>query len=82
MIILMLVSYFMDGNRLQVISEERDLGLGVITSEDLKWGKQCVAVVKQGNKILEMIKRNFHRLEETTLYFKKKFTPRTFMITV
>ena len=28
-------SYFMDGNRLQVVSEERDLG--VIMSEDLKW---------------------------------------------
>ena len=28
-------------------------------SEDLKWEKQCVAAVKQGNKILGMIKRNF-----------------------
>ena len=34
----------MDGNRLQVVSEERDLG--VIMSEDLKWEKQCVAAVK------------------------------------
>ena len=48
---------FMDGNRLQVVSEERDLG--VIMSEDLKWEKQCVAAVKQSNKIFGMIKRNF-----------------------
>ena len=47
----------MDGNRLQIVSEERDLG--VIMSEDLKCEKQCVAAVKQGNKILGMIKRNF-----------------------
>jgi len=52
-------SYFMDGNRLQVVSEERDLG--VIMSEDLKLEKQCVVVVKQGNKMLGMIKRNFYR---------------------
>jgi len=32
-------SYFMDGNRLQVVSEERNPGL--ITSEDLKWEKLC-----------------------------------------
>ena len=56
----------MDGNRLQVVSDETDLG--VIMSEDLKWEKQCVAAVKQGNKILGMIKRNFtHRSEETIM---------------
>lgn len=63
-------SYFMDGNRLQVVSEERDLG--VIMSEDLKWEKQCVAAVKQGNKILGMIKRNFtDRSEETIMSLYK-----------
>jgi len=56
----------MDGNRLQVVSDETDLG--VIMSEDLKWEKQCVAAVKQGNKILGMIKRNFtDRSEETIM---------------
>ena len=50
-----ITSYFIDGNRLQVVSKERDLG--VIMSEDLKWEKQCVAAVKLGNKILGMIKR-------------------------
>jgi len=60
----------MDGNRLQVVSEERDLG--VIMSEDLKWEKQCVAAVKQGNKILGMIKRNFtDRSEETIMSLYK-----------
>ena len=44
-------SYFMDSDRLQVVSEERDLG--VIVSEDLKWEKQCAAAVKQGKKYLE-----------------------------
>jgi len=34
-------------------------------------GKQCVAAVKQGNKILEMIKRNFHRSEETIMSLYK-----------
>ena len=55
-----------DGNRLQVVSEERDLG--VIMSEGLQWEKQCVAAVKQRNKILGMIKRNFtDRSEETIM---------------
>ena len=65
----------MDGNRLQVVSEERDLG--VIMSEDLKWEKQCVAVVKQGSKILGMIKRNFtDRLQETIMSLYKSLVRR------
>jgi len=30
---------------------------GIVT-DDLKWDKQCVAVVKKANKLLGMIKRN------------------------
>ena len=60
----------MDGNRLQVVSEERNPGL--IMSEDLKWEKQCVAAVKQGNKILGIIKRSFtDRSEETIVSLYK-----------
>jgi len=51
------LNYVMDATKLQVVSEER--GLGIIVSDDLKWEKQCTVAVKQANKILGMIKRNF-----------------------
>ena len=41
-------SYFMDGNRLQVVSEEKDLG--VIVSEDLKWEN---SVLRQLSKVIK-----------------------------
>ena len=45
-------------------------------SEHLKWEKQCVAAVKQGNKILGMIKRNFtDRSEETMSLYKSLVRP-------
>jgi len=50
------VNYVMDATQLQVVSEERNLG--IIVSYYLKWEKQYAAV-KQANKILGMIKRNF-----------------------
>jgi len=49
--------YDIDGLQLQVLSEEKDLG--VIICRDLKWEKQCNAAVRTANKILSMIKRNF-----------------------
>ena len=51
------INYIMDTTQLQVVSEERDLGITV--SDDLLWKKQCTAAVKQANKILGMIMRNF-----------------------
>jgi len=64
------VNYVMDTTQLQVVSEERDLG--IIVSDDLKWEKQCTAAVKQANKILGMIKRNFvDRSKETILALYK-----------
>ena len=46
--------------------------LGVIVSDDLKWDKQCVAVVKNANKLLGMIKRNFiDRFKATILALYK-----------
>ena len=35
------VDYIMDGKRLETVTEEKDLG--VIISEDHKWGKQLLA---------------------------------------
>jgi len=53
-----LVHYATHGtSQLQAATEERDLG--VMVSEDLKWENQCIALVKKGNKLLGMIKRNF-----------------------
>jgi len=40
--------YFMDAVQLQVVDEEKDLG--VVVTDDLKWGNQCVAAVKQASK--------------------------------
>ena len=41
------VNNVMDATQLQVVSEERDLG--IIVSDDLMWEKQCTAAVKQAN---------------------------------
>jgi len=40
----------MSGNKLDIVDEEKDLG--VIVSKDLKWDKQCSQAVKKawGNK--------------------------------
>ena len=46
----------MDGMQLMDVSDEKDLG--VIVSQDLKWEKQCSAVVRTANRVLGMIKRN------------------------
>ena len=60
----------METTQLQEVSEEKDLG--IIVSDDLKWDKQCTAAVKQANRILGMIKRNFvDSLKETILALYK-----------
>jgi len=66
-------SYFMDGNRLQVVSEDKRSWSAM--SEDLKWEKQSVAAVKNGNnnKILGLIKRNFTDRSEETIMLLQKF---------
>ena len=45
----------------------RKKNLGVIVSDDLKWDKQCVAVVEKANKLLGMIKRNFIDRSKATI---------------
>lgn len=47
--------YFMEGNKLEKVSEEKDLG--VIISRDFKVSKQCTEAAKKGNQILGLIKR-------------------------
>jgi len=60
----------MDAVQLQVVHEEKDLG--VIVTDDLKWENQCVAAVKQANKVLGMIKRSFtDRTKETIMALYK-----------
>ena len=56
--------YVMDGSVLQSVSEEKDLR--VIVSDDFKWKKQCCEAVKNANRILGMIKRNF--TDRSTVY--------------
>jgi len=64
------VDYFMDAVQLQVVHEEKELGIVVIN--DLKWENRCVAAVKQVNKVLGMIKRSFtDRTKETIMALYK-----------
>ena len=62
--------YSMGGNILDVVKEERDLG--VIVQSDLKVSQQCSNSVKTANKILGMINRNFcNKTEEIILSLYK-----------
>ena len=49
--------YTLGGKVLQVVEEERDLG--VIVQDDLKVSKQCAKAVTTANKVLGMISRSF-----------------------
>jgi len=56
--------------KLETVTDEQDLW--VIVSDDVKWEKQCVAAVKQSNKILGMIKHKFvDRSKETVMALYK-----------
>jgi len=64
------VDYYMDTVQLQVVKEEKDLG--VVITDDLKWDNQCAAAVKQANRVLGMIKRSFtDRSKETIMALYK-----------
>ena len=69
------VDYFMDAVQLQVVHEEKDLG--VVVTDDLKWEKQCVAAVKQANKVLGMIKHSFtdRKIETIMALYKSLVRP-------
>ena len=46
--------YFVNGTKLENVTEEKDLG--VIVSDDLNWEKQCSQTVAKANKVLGLIK--------------------------
>ena len=51
------VHYVMDGNILEYVEEERDLG--VIVKKNLKVDKQCAKAAKTANIVLGMMRRSF-----------------------
>ena len=55
-------NYVMDGNILEEVDIERDLG--IITQSNLKWNEQCANAVKSANMTLGMIKRSFSYLDK------------------
>ena len=58
-------SYRMNGEELQSVPEETDLG--IIVSNDLKPSKQCVSAVKKANMTLGMIKRHIVSRDKKTI---------------
>ena len=54
--------YTLNGQVMQEVSVERDLGVYIDSS--LQPSKQCVEAAKRGNRILGMIKRNFSFLKQ------------------
>ena len=58
-------SYRMNGEELQSVPEETDLG--IIVSNDLKPSKQCVSAVKEANMTLGMIKRHIVSRDNKTI---------------
>ena len=50
--------YNMDNIKLEVISEEKDLG--VIISDSFKVSKQCAKAANKGSQILGFNKKDFH----------------------
>ena len=70
-----LANYTMNGNVLESVVEERDLG--IIFQNNLKWEKQCAKAVNTANRILGMIKRNFVFLnrENFLLLYKSLVRP-------
>ena len=57
--------YSMNGEVLQSVTEETDLG--IIVSNDLKPSKQCVSAVKKANMTLGMIKCHIVSRDKTPL---------------
>ena len=58
-------NYRMNGEELQSVPEETDLG--IIVSNDLKPSKQCVSAVKKANMTLGMIKRHIVSRDKKTI---------------
>ena len=58
----MKTEYELDGNKIQVTGEERDLG--VFVTNDLKPSVQCAKAAAKGMQVLGVIKRNFVLTDE------------------
>jgi len=54
-------AYHMRGNRLNVVEQEKDLG--IIISDDLKASQQCLYAFNKANKVLGMIRRTIKNKE-------------------
>jgi len=59
------IDYSMDGVKLQLVKEEKNLGVTV--SADMKWERQCIEAIKKANKMLGLIKRNFQDKSKDTV---------------
>ena len=68
--------YQIDGVRLEVVEEEKDLG--VVVASDMKPSRQCEKAAKGANAMLGMITRSFHYRSKDTLVplFKTFVRPR------
>ena len=65
-------TYYMDGNQLGAVEEEKDLG--VLVHHSLKPGAQIAAAAKKANQVLGQILRAFSYRDKT--HFIKLFTSR------
>ena len=55
-------------NSIQIQNDNQEKGLDIVISNDLNWDKQCIAAIKQANKVLAMIKGSFlERSKNTSL---------------
>lgn len=52
------VKYHLRGTEIAVVQCQRDLG--VLVSEDLKWGAQVSSVAKRANSLLYLVRKAFH----------------------
>ena len=53
--------YLMGGKQLESKEEEKDLGIYVSTT--MKFSKHCAVSVKKANRVIGLIKRNFHNFD-------------------
>ena len=68
--------YFLNDTALQVVNEERDLG--ILVDKKLKFHEQTAAAVAKASQMLAVIKRSFAALDEKTLPLLYKTMVRPF----
>ena len=60
-----MADYYMEDTKLQVVEEEKDLG--VLTSNSLKFGKHIAKAAAVANKKLELLRHTFKYWTEESL---------------